>query len=439
MLRRKIYYKFLSFTLFFCIAGLLGAQTLDALGGFTPYSMFGVGELAKQGTAFNRAMGGIGVGLRDHRYVNYMNPAAITARDSLAFMLDFGAEGQNTYLLDASTSSVFNTFNMRHLVLSFPLRGRTAMMLGLTPYSHTGYKFERKEHRPDIISEIGDIVYQHYGDGGISQALFGVAVPLFKYFSLGAQGIYYFGRMSRSSDLHFATPAYRSLQTGNNVVIGSFSGKFGLQYERQMKNNYSLSAGVSYLLPSDLTGDATRYAIAQGSSGRDTIYMETVNRAQMKIPAEFGVGFSLGKKQRSDDVVNKWMIGLDYTRQDWGRSAFAPTPGIDFKPVVSSSLRAGFEFTPDLYDPRYVYKQWTYRGGVYYEQTYMMLNNTRINASGITLGISFPVMHWANLLNFGVDLGQRGSVNNQLVRERYVVFQLGISLYDIWFRKFRYD
>src|SRR5574344_829495 len=55
------------------------AQNTDAIGTFTPYSLFGIGEIERQGTAFNRAMGGIGVGIRDNRFINYLNPASITA------------------------------------------------------------------------------------------------------------------------------------------------------------------------------------------------------------------------------------------------------------------------------------------------------------------------------------------------------------------------
>ena len=440
MYNKRDIHKHLWLALFFCIAGPLWAQNTDALGTFTPYSMFGVGEVARQGSAFNRSMGGLGVALRDHRYVNYLNPASITARDTLAFMLDFGVEGQNLYLSDAHRSSAFNTFNMHHVVLSFPLYNKTAMILGIAPYSHTGYKFEEKERRPYYVSELGDVVYQRYGEGGITQAFFGVAVPLFKNLSVGAEAIYYFGRINRNSNVLFrSVPSFNNFNTGYDVVIGSFSGKFGLQYEGRIKNKYTLSIGATYLLPSDLKGNVTRFAITKGSAGVDTVYMESTPHVQMTIPGEYAVGFSLNKKNRADEVVNKWMVGFDYTRQDWSQSSFAAVPGVNFSPTVSSSFRVGFEFTPNFYDVRYVFKRWTYRGGVYHEKTYMKFNDKQIDASGITLGVSIPILHWSNLINFGVDFGQRGSIADQLVRERYVMFQLGISLYDIWFVKRKYE
>ena len=44
-----------------------------------------------------------------------------------------------------------------------------------------------------------------------------------------------------------------------------------------------------------------------------------------------------------------------------------------------------------------------------------------------------------NALNFSVDLGQRGSLKDGMIRERYVMFHIGISLHDIWFVKQKYD
>ena len=43
--------------LFLVILGVqANAQTTDALGTYTPYSLFGLGDIDKQGTSFNRGM-----------------------------------------------------------------------------------------------------------------------------------------------------------------------------------------------------------------------------------------------------------------------------------------------------------------------------------------------------------------------------------------------
>ena len=100
--------------LFFIGNGLVvNAQETDALGTYTPYSLYGLGEISKPGTAMNKGMGGIGTAVRNNRYINSMNPASITARDTLAFMLDFGMDSKNIYSSDGNNKSAYNTCSKR--------------------------------------------------------------------------------------------------------------------------------------------------------------------------------------------------------------------------------------------------------------------------------------------------------------------------------------
>ena len=121
----------------------LQAQVMEALGTFTPYSMFGVGDLVRPGTTLNRSMGGIGAGLRDNRFINYLNPASASARDSLSFMLDFGIMQSNYIDSDGTHKSAYNALSMNHILMSFPIWKTSAMQLGIIPYSHLGYRFVR--------------------------------------------------------------------------------------------------------------------------------------------------------------------------------------------------------------------------------------------------------------------------------------------------------
>ena len=70
---------------FLAAAWPLSAQN-GTYNGFSPYSVYGIGDLHAAGTAFNASMGGVGIATRNKRFVNTMNPASITARDSLSFM-----------------------------------------------------------------------------------------------------------------------------------------------------------------------------------------------------------------------------------------------------------------------------------------------------------------------------------------------------------------
>jgi hypothetical protein len=418
-----------------CIAaGHMDAQVTDALSTYNPYSLFGLGDISRQGTAYNKGMGGIGIGVKDPRFLNYLNPAAIVERDSLSFMLDFGLEQKNIYPQTQDILSAYNSFNVYNLILSFPLYRRSAIYAGVSPFSDVGYKIQKTETDPQIINEMGDVKYQKYGTGGISKLFAGVSVVLFKNMTLGVEGNYYFGTIDRFSNILFTTNSeYRQINTGVDYVLSSFSGKAGLMYSVNFSKDLNATIGATYAFKSNLSGDYTRYATAVNATGTlDTAFF-AVRNASIDIPAEIGAGISLRK-------TDKWMIGADYVRQDWSATNFSPTPGIDFSPATSHVFKAGFEYIPNRFDVRYYMKRVTYRGGAYYEKSYMSMDGKQVDNVGLTLGVNLPIYMGYNFLGVAVNVGQRGSLDRGQLRERYVMFVLNLSLNDkTWFRKVRYD
>ena len=73
--------------IFLLVVSLIMCSTAFAqdgtYGAYSPYSIYGIGDISKEGTAYNKSMGGVGIATRNNRYINYLNPAAVTARDSL--------------------------------------------------------------------------------------------------------------------------------------------------------------------------------------------------------------------------------------------------------------------------------------------------------------------------------------------------------------------
>ena len=62
-----------------------------------------------------------------------------------------------------------------------------------------------------------------------------------------------------------------------------------------------------------------------------------------------------------------------------------------------------------------------------------LLGGSQVATTGITLGLGIPVFRYYNSVNLGVDLGQRGSISNSQIRERYFLFTVSFNLHDIWF------
>ena len=439
MSRKTIKAILLSSLIFF--AGISAYSQDGAYNSYSPYSVFGVGDLIKDGPAYSRSMGGVGIASRNHRFVNYMNPAAVTARDTLSFMMDVGMKSENKIYHQGGYSSANNVFNLNDIVFSVPIYRKSAVMLGITPFSNVGYDFSHYVTDPSIIGNTGNILYSSSGNGGLYQLFFGGGVTLWDNLSLGAEGIYYFGNIDKTTTMSFSNSSYREISSGNILELNAMTAKFGVQYDQKLGNDVSMTLGATYRLGTNIKGYSTEYQFATIASVRDTLNysLDTLNTSEKaRLGDELGVGISIRKG-------DKWTMEFDYIRSDWTGSHFDVAKGFSnigtatFSPAVSHSFRAGFEIVPNRNDIRYYMRRCAYRFGAYYDTSYYKLDKTNVNAMGLTFGVTLPVFRWYNGLSLGVDIGQKGSTQGNLTRERYAMFVIGFNIHDIWFQKYRYN
>ena len=415
----------------------------EAYNSYSPYSMYGIGDISKFGTAYNKSMGGVGIATRDKRNINILNPAAVTEREVQSFMMDFSLEQGNRYYAQHDMHSSNNTFNINSIIISFPIYKALAMYGGLTPYSDIGYKITSWETDKEIIANTGSILNTVQGYGGMSKAFFGAGMTLFKGFSAGAEFDYMFGTLHKNNTFSMGLSSYRSISSGYTMHLNSATGKFGVQYAFPVGSKVSAVVGATYKLSSDLRGKVDRFEIQTISSINDSTpaprtFTVTLRKGGVKLAGEMGFGISL----KGGD---KWTAEVDYTRSDWTGSGLDKTLGFAtvgkavFSASTSQSVRAGFSYVPNRNDVRYYRKTITYRAGAYWDQAYCKIDGMDLNAFGLTFGATLPVFRLSNGLTFGMDVGQRGSKSGNLVRERYVNFNIGINIHDIWFIKTRYD
>ena len=435
---RKIDRVFL--TAVFLIISICSSAQSGTYGAYSPYSIYGIGEISKQGTAYNKSMGGVGIASRNKRFINYLNPAAVSARDTLSFMADFGLSQKNTVFAQEGAKSAKNTFNIYDFVMSFPIYKSSAFMVGITPFSDVGYDFSSIETDPNIIGNTGNITYDSFGTGSVYQIFAAAGATFWKRFSVGAELLFLFGNIDKVTNMNFSDASYRSLNSGHDLTVRGVTGKFGVQYEQKLGSNVSMIVGGTYRLKTSMRGYSTDYKYAVQSSVTDTLrYNQGVLKDEgLKFGDEIGVGLSIKGGE-------KWSAEFDYLRSDWSNSGMEKAPGFSsvgkssFTSSVSQSFRAGFEIVPNRNDIRYYLRRCAYRAGVYYDQSYYKLDGHDVNAIGVTLGITLPVFRLYNGISLGVDMGQRGSKKNDMIRERYAMFVIGFNIHDIWFQKPRYN
>lgn len=414
------------------------AEAQEAYGGYSPYSIVGIGDLSTPGSAYNKTMGGVGIATRNRRYLNMLNPASVTARDSLSFMADFSLSNKNTYFRQDGMLSANNIFNMGDFAISFPIQRRSAMMLGINSYSNTGFDY-LIPYDDVYINSLGGASTQASGIGGVYKIFAAAGVTFFNRLSLGAQVDYYFGSIEKEYRTSFSDSAYRSMVSTDNLEISGVGGTFGLQYEQPI-GRLVLGLGATYSTGAKLKGyyDATRYS--SSSTTADTLYYkaDTIGLTRnARIAGEIGVGLSLKRN-------NKWMVEVNYTRADWTGSGIEGLSGYNastnpFTSTLCEAYRVGFEYIPNITDIRYYMKRVAYRAGAYYKTDYYTMNGALVPSVGVTFGMTLPIYRWYNGLSVGVEIGQRGSLSNNILRERYINFSIGINIFDIWFQKTLYD
>ena len=106
----------------------------------SPFSRYAYGELNDNVPNTYRAMGGVGIGMRNNRVINSAQPASYTACDSLTFMFDLAASVMWSRYSDATGMRNKANGNLDYLTMQFPLwRRYIAFSAGVLPYTAVGY------------------------------------------------------------------------------------------------------------------------------------------------------------------------------------------------------------------------------------------------------------------------------------------------------------
>jgi hypothetical protein len=173
----------------------------------------------------------------------------------------------------------------------------------------------------------------------------------------------------------------------------------------------------------------------------DTAFAQLNQSGKITLPLSLGTGFMYNKQNvwKERDILN---IGIDYSMQDWSEfEAFEITDSL--RSAYRISL--GGQYLPDESIQADYFSRTYYRLGLKYHQTYLEINETALKEYGITFGLGLPMKPFGlnrapSYINLGVELGQRGTAENNLIQEQFARILIGFTLNDnSWFRKRRYD
>ena len=181
------------------------------------------------------------------------------------------------------------------------------------------------------------------------------------------------------------------------------------------KNDRSL-AKITF----DATGNEQVFDLVEILGGKSVI----------KLPTKFAFGAGIGD-------LSKWFIGAEATMQGAANYGNLYASNVSFE--KTTKIAVGGYFTPNYNSYSNYFKKITYRGGLRYENTGLVLNSQAIKDQAFTLGLGLPLGGSVNKLNLGLELGKRGTTNANLISENYLNISIGVSFSDRWFVKRKFD
>jgi hypothetical protein len=406
---------------------------------YSPYSRYGLGDLSYGNNAQFLAMGGLNLSLGGRFSINQANPASYSLIDTNTFLFESGISSLGVMIKSSNLSGSANYSSLSGLQMAFPITRRWGASIGLLPYSQMGYRLSYSE----TFDSVGGVHYLHKGYGGLNQFYFGHAIKPLPNLSIGINATWLFGSLNKTQLVDFDSSTYFDIKHQMSTIIGDFYFDFGLRYkvllsEREAdkaSDDISLDLGLIY-------GASTRISaredilsvtvIANQSTGfeyvKDTVEIITGQKNSLLIPQKFGAALSL-------NLGYRWMLGTQYISQDWSNYDYNGNSD-----SLQNSWQASFgiQYLPDFEGKSY-WERIRYRAGFRYNQSYLNLRDTPLSEYGMSFGFGFPLKTNKTTLNLGVELGRRGTTENNLVLENFSRVNFGITVSEPWFYKRKYN
>ncbi len=440
---------------------LLGIGEVSAQGGaavtaYSPYTMFGIGELQTIGTAQSRAMAGVGVAWRSTQMPSLANPAGYSATLQKSFLFNVGIEGnflqnaQRQYTGDNYTTAKNgkNSVNIHEIAVQFPLAKKLGMGISLMPYSSVGYKMSFLDQSDDIAGNIGAASYTYSGDGDVTEVKLGVGWEPFKNFSIGAAAKYYWGKITHNytsavDNNIVGNGSYLSVIGKDEYDISNFKFQVGLQWNAIASDRHLLTFGATYDYGGGLHPKVTKNLVLNNTYETSVSYES--GESQMRLPHSVKAGVMYQSP--------KYMAAVEYEFQAWGSGNDGFEEKINNNMTVSyvdtHAAKVGFSYTPNRFDVRNYFNRISYRVGFRYSNYYQEYNGHSIPQYAVTAGLSFPLKFMGtSSIDVSLEYGLRGShalMNSApkigMIRQDYFQVGLGFSLFgeDYWFVRPKYD
>lgn len=423
------------------LVGVIAAKAQSS-GTNSPYSRYGWGTLNDEAMGFNKAMGGVALGMRDPSIINRQNPASYSDMDSLRFLFDIGISLQNCWMREGGTKLNAHNSTLDYASAAFRFAKGLGFSIGLRPLTTIGYDFNATTEMPDIDGLGTKTTTSAYvGSGGLHELYAGVGWQPLKPLSVGANVKYLWGDYDHSSTVTYSETTIQTLARSYKGNLNALGLDLGAQYEYIYGKKDRFIAGITYGLGNKVNQKAT-FVNQQSSTTTGSNADTTIVRDAFQLPQSIGVGLSWCH-------AYQWTVGLDYTLQMWKNCRFPAlqeTNGITSYAVGKNSFQnrhriaAGVEFIPDPRGMK-VRDHICYRAGIAYSTPYAKVNGSSGPKSYlVSAGAAFPIVNRYtshSVINVAAQWEHMQASSAGSLKEDYLRLCVGITFSARWFEQWK--
>ena len=410
-------------------------------GSNSPYSQYGLGELASQGSGFSRGMDGIGYGFREHNQVNHKNPAAYSAIDSLTFLFDAGMTGQLSNFKEGNVKRNTKNADFDYMVAAFRACRHVGVSFGLLPYSDIGYKYSSKGYVNDLKTVSYTNTYR--GNGGIHQIYLGAGWEVFNNLSIGANVSYIWGDYERAVTNAYSDSYINTISRYYTANVNYYKLDFGVQYTLPLSKKDKLTVGVTFSPEQGLNADPTCKVISVNSPTgvSDTVRYRIDDG--LKLPMTIGAGICYNRN-------NVLKVGADYQLQRWSEIGFPDydvnngTPSYILNPNSFNDrhkITLGGEYCKNEYGRSFMSRM-RYRVGASYTTPYLKINDQDgPKEYSVSAGLGIPIINSVNNRSFLNISAQwvRQQASASMIDVNSFRINIGITFNERWFQKWKVE
>lgn len=389
----------------------------------SPYSFYGIGDAKFAGTLESRSMGGISIA-QDSTHINLLNPAGLADLKWTTFTI--GGSSNFTKQKTEEESGSAQKTTLDYLALGIPLSKKFGGAFGLVPYSSVGYRIE------NISPEGSENNKRFNGWGGLNRVFLGFGYNVIPNLNIGVSAYYNFGKI-QSSSLEFIPTIPIGSRELNSADLSGVNFNIGIMYKAKLNDKLSLLTSVYYVPGSTLKSESTRNIATVNYNGNFDLQVvdfapEQISNVDLLLPKKLTIGAGLGD-------AKKWLFGGEVSYQGVAVLAnnYNTIDNVTYERHKRFSV--GGYYTPNSNPFSSYLQRITYRGGLKYEKTGLVINSTSINDMSLTFGMGLPITGSLSNFNVGLEYGQKGTTSNNLVQENYFSVNLSFSLNDKWFVK----